>query len=614
MTKKLWSDAHWFSKAILIVICSVLLCASVGVLELISCLLSLMFGAALGYYSVIRMIQSRKLFPSSKILRMVRNWTRLSGIWLPVAVDTSTPAEERETSEEHSCADDNSSSRVNTELDLCVKFIMRDFVMRWYRNLSYNDQFIRDLQYTLEDVSVAIVSRARKLSPHTLLRKAFICYHSYFLSYLHALKKAQFEYKGNSIPKGILVNDAPVQEYFVGWHFALKSESAEMKHLHNIVNALLEALVPADILRCGLSRKLVTTILVHNVLYPVINLLSDPSWLNDKIALLVGVDNRQACPTSSHQDPQSYVVTQNESTEERDSGVIVGDAHSFHAFERDKQSEDKDISIHPSQPSRTILSLTGTNDSDASEKCDINDQSDNETSSGIWQRIAGEMPSAFRSEREQEISDLVEEASSQNKRKFSKLPMSASLEKISDIFYNALSFDYISNNLAQYFMLSSDDDNSDKSGRVPFEAHCLENNGTIVGASGDCSLIKHSTPNTLNEEKSEVSSPNFQVSSGLQKFLLMTTGPILSERAVSVGGDNHDTEAGNVEDSVGCDSTKSEDLGTWARPNKLEQPADPESSSFNDDVLDVTTLLLIRFVLIRSYCLAHIKFISAWPR
>lgn len=400
------------------------------------------------------------------------------------------------------------NNSVLSELDVLLQHITRDFILNWYQQFSSNEQFSREIHYALEDLTVALVSRVRKLRSgglQTLVRRLIRTFHRYFIGYLRALARA--EEAARQQPNNTRMD---VPHFFDEWHYAMppSSESSvtELRHLHNLVDLALEVLVPADVLCCPLGRRLVLSLIADSLLLPMVDLFSSPDWINKQLVVLL----------NGTEDPsEDASVCYTCVPEYRNLNIVEADVKQL-AASQDQSDVGKAGGVEGS-----LSKDNNSNDSNSAATSATNCEARLNLScqagsvDGIWRRIADKTPAAFRTERQHEISEILQ------KKKTLKLPVSTSFDKLSDMFSNT-----ITGNLAHYFRMTLDDD--------PIE----DVDGGASAASSSPSVSRQSSGQSpssqeLGEEVDD--GDHHKVSSVLGRFLPVTTGPVLADHLWGLG-------------------------------------------------------------------------------
>ncbi|XP_041472354.1 sorting nexin-19-like [Lytechinus variegatus] len=175
------------------------------------------------------------------------------------------------------------------EINKYVRLMLRDFVVEWYRLLSDDDQFSHNVFLHFKDMIKNIQSRFLKIDQRTflciLLRELQAHIDIYRRLQTSRSRLASKSSKLGRIAKKHSV--VSIYETFATLHPALQNEDTEKDHLSQLSNALILSLLPSDVIHCDTLVFLLQDILINNVLQPLVNLISEPDFLNEAFILLM---------------------------------------------------------------------------------------------------------------------------------------------------------------------------------------------------------------------------------------------------------------------------------------------------------------------------------------
>jgi hypothetical protein len=167
-----------------------------------------------------------------------------------------------------------SSSIVNAELSKVVALLLRDFVSSWYSNLSHDKEFYIELIQTIAYLTQEIERRLERVDWVGLLTFDFpTVLKCHIKDYRTCCSKAGTAYAGGST----------IEELFYGCqpHVALQGGDSEMEYMRKVSEILLDTLIPEQELQSDSIRLLIREILCNNVLLMLVDLLSEPVYLNE---------------------------------------------------------------------------------------------------------------------------------------------------------------------------------------------------------------------------------------------------------------------------------------------------------------------------------------------
>lgn len=171
------------------------------------------------------------------------------------------------------------------EAQKIIQLLMRDFVVSWYSDITGDVEFPEDIQKILEHISLEINLRIQKIDLDEFIPEIL----ALVLPYLEAVNEA-----GAVDYNGVNVFDTSHEiclRTFEGnprvSHRALRGTGAETRYYRQAVDVLLQCAVPVEYGNCDMAFTFVREILVRNVVEPVIDLLCDPSFLNEAIPIVL---------------------------------------------------------------------------------------------------------------------------------------------------------------------------------------------------------------------------------------------------------------------------------------------------------------------------------------
>ncbi|KAK6098084.1 hypothetical protein BDV3_004531 [Batrachochytrium dendrobatidis] len=186
-----------------------------------------------------------------------------------------------------------SSCMVDSEIQKLITLLLRDYVASWFSIISDNDEFITELIRTISHVirecerrlnRVDFVALACRDLPEILQR--------HISDYRLCCEKMGTSYAGGR----------SLEELFHGCqpHIALNDTASESEYLRGVAEILLDTLLPETEHRSESVRYLLREILTNNVLAMLLNILSEPDYLNLLFLNLFETDNLEESPTSDN--------------------------------------------------------------------------------------------------------------------------------------------------------------------------------------------------------------------------------------------------------------------------------------------------------------------------
>ncbi|CAN8013683.1 unnamed protein product [Ixodes persulcatus] len=179
---------------------------------------------------------------------------------------------------------------MNAEVKTFVDNIKTRYVDSWYRDVSGDQEFPRELEYIIEDVLRALYDRLAVADPCELLQRVIPVAHAHFRKckeYL-ATKRGQGDGGGD----GHRSRSAPrLKRHLEFSHSALGDEASERCYLKSVMTLLVRLLEPPHLLSSPATNTLVIDILASNILVPIVDLLCDPEWLNWAVLYLCSLED-----------------------------------------------------------------------------------------------------------------------------------------------------------------------------------------------------------------------------------------------------------------------------------------------------------------------------------
>lgn len=172
-----------------------------------------------------------------------------------------------------------SSKQVNVELSKVISLLLRDFVSSWFQGLSPDQELYHEIISALSSI---IQEAERRLSRVDwvgwVTQDVPTVLTNHIRDFRSCCKKMGTAYAGGK----------SFDELFYGLqpHAALESEESEKEYLRRVSEILLEALLPDHELQSDAIKMLIREVLCNNVLLNLIEVLSEPDWLNETILLV----------------------------------------------------------------------------------------------------------------------------------------------------------------------------------------------------------------------------------------------------------------------------------------------------------------------------------------
>ena len=187
-------------------------------------------------------------------------------------------------------------SSLESEINSIQLLVIRDFVRSWYAEFSYNSQFLKEIKNILQEISNEIKLRLSQQNSKLVLTNIIKLY----LDHLTSFRAAKSSYESRRIhPKTKVPLDSKVKRYDSveeafqdsnKFHAALENEEVELKYLKEIMTVITFALLQKEITDGPCSRNLLIEVLTNKLLYPIMQMVSEPDWLHKVIIKLTSYD------------------------------------------------------------------------------------------------------------------------------------------------------------------------------------------------------------------------------------------------------------------------------------------------------------------------------------
>ncbi|KAJ6656031.1 hypothetical protein lerEdw1_004436 [Lerista edwardsae] len=175
--------------------------------------------------------------------------------------------------------------QLDEEIESMIRKIVRDFVSSWYRAVSSEQGFEREVQAGTLGLAQELRRRLALVDKQALTQKVLLLGGCHLQTYKAALEAVE---AGGGPADPAQRSERLWQAYceLLAPHTAARSPADEVDYARRIVDVLLRTLVPEPHLETRTGRFVVVELVTCNVLLPMINKMADPDWLN---LLLIGV-------------------------------------------------------------------------------------------------------------------------------------------------------------------------------------------------------------------------------------------------------------------------------------------------------------------------------------
>ncbi|XP_051934816.1 sorting nexin-19 isoform X2 [Hippocampus zosterae] len=170
---------------------------------------------------------------------------------------------------------------LDQEIHNSVRKIIRDFVCSWYKTVSSESAFEKEVQEAMISMGMELKMRAKQLDRKRLTQRILEIFGCHLQDYLQA-KELVAQQQMSPPTKANNDREKLWQAYsrVSAPHCVMTSESVQINYTRALVDLLLHVLVPPPHLETGTGRYVVGELITCNVLLPLFAKLSDPDWLN----------------------------------------------------------------------------------------------------------------------------------------------------------------------------------------------------------------------------------------------------------------------------------------------------------------------------------------------
>lgn len=178
-----------------------------------------------------------------------------------------------------------SSVHCHKEAQKMIQLIMRDFIHKWYGDVTNDDEFPEDVQKILEHIALEINIRLQQIDLEEIVKEIA----TLVVPYLEAVNEAGArDFNGVNIFD--VTNDKCQREFEANQavsHRALQTSEHEIRYYRQALDAVILCVFPTDYKNCDVARMFVREILLQNVIEPVLDLLCDTDFLYESIPIIL---------------------------------------------------------------------------------------------------------------------------------------------------------------------------------------------------------------------------------------------------------------------------------------------------------------------------------------
>ncbi|XP_052824726.1 sorting nexin-13 isoform X2 [Octopus bimaculoides] len=181
------------------------------------------------------------------------------------------------------------ASVIDEALQEVLDYLMRDYVLSWYRPLSLHDGFIISIRKCMQKVITTFASKSKEVEWMPYFTQKLV---DDFASHIRLYRRANEKFK--SLLKDDNVNpdiesiffDLEVEMEKMCRDTTITSTEHEHRYLRNLSEVLLYLLLPKEDFQNKSFRYIIREVLVNEIFIPAVDLLSDPDYINQSLSWL----------------------------------------------------------------------------------------------------------------------------------------------------------------------------------------------------------------------------------------------------------------------------------------------------------------------------------------
>lgn len=187
---------------------------------------------------------------------------------------------------------------ISDALNGVIDLILRNYVVSWYGNLCQSPSFPNEVDRALRAALVNLRDRILGVDCVAVAVQHFL---PIVTEHCQAFDQAERSVRGPKLDPKVIGSEgsdwAIARAYRGGRLHQAAQSSSDTKsvrhgHLRNIVARLLPHLLPGDIIRCQVVSTLIREVLACVVLFPLMQILSDPDTWNQLVEAYVSYSSQ----------------------------------------------------------------------------------------------------------------------------------------------------------------------------------------------------------------------------------------------------------------------------------------------------------------------------------
>ncbi|GFR13638.1 sorting nexin-13 [Trichonephila clavata] len=183
------------------------------------------------------------------------------------------------------------SSIIDDPLQEVLHYAFRDYIRTWYRSISNDEDFLLSLKDLVRKVIVAFSGRFKEVEwVHFLTTKLV----DDFASHLRLFRQAQSKLKDSQKKDptstinllSLFFNSEIAMEDNLSRSLVCTNKKYELEYLQELCEVIMYIVLPSEDFQNLISRLILREIILNAAVLPIINLVSDPDYINQIIVWL----------------------------------------------------------------------------------------------------------------------------------------------------------------------------------------------------------------------------------------------------------------------------------------------------------------------------------------
>ena len=177
------------------------------------------------------------------------------------------------------------SALVHKEAQKLIQLILKDFILSWYNEVSFDKELPREASRLLEHIALELQSRLQVINVDNSISLIL----PLLEPYITALNEVGFvNERGNltfdvNHPNCLVLFEK--KSHLI--HHALQNEQTEIEYLQKLADAFIACSVPSYYKNCDVAGRFIREVLIYRVFQPLLTLLCEPDFLLKVIPLIL---------------------------------------------------------------------------------------------------------------------------------------------------------------------------------------------------------------------------------------------------------------------------------------------------------------------------------------